>query len=94
MEGDNEIWKIPCPVTVVPHVGNAISLAANPRCGGTKLLFWPIYPKNCMKMKIIEPKSLGAANGNSQLQQECILVGCVPPARYRMGGGSLSRGSL
>ena len=30
------------------------------------------------------------------LQQECIPVGCIPPARYRTGGlcprGSLSRG--
>ena len=27
-----------------------------------------------------------------QVKQECIPVGCVPPALYRTGGGSLSKG--
>ena len=45
-------------VTVVdtgfPRVGGA-----NSKYGGTNLLFWPVFPKNCMKMIKIEPRVEG-----------------------------------
>ena len=33
-------------------------------------------------------------NSKQRYQQECIPVGCVPPALYRTGGGSLSARGL
>ena len=53
----------------------------------------PAYPRDLFERKnitFIYKQDLNVAVSNKKKQQECIPIGCVPPAGVAVGGGSAS----